>query len=101
MKKQDKHMGAALFKVGMLQPSPFLKTLTETREEPGSSNAGKYPNVKKSDFCGPSGGAAAGTYPVNTLERAKSALKLAHNAPNPGGIKKCVYRKWPQLKTKT
>ena len=72
------------------------KSLTEIREEPGSSNAGKYKGVHS--FCGPDGGAAQGTYPVNTLERGKSALKLAHNAPNPEGIKKCVYNKYPQLK---
>ena len=57
------------------------------------SNAGKYPNVAKEDFCGPEG-----TYPVNTLKRAKSALKLAHNAKNPQAIKSCVYKKYPQLK---
>ncbi len=74
------------------------KTLTEIREEPGSSNAGDYPNVKKGDFCGPAGGAAAGTYPVNTRKRAKSALGLAHNAPKPEGIKNCVYEKYPGLK---
>ena len=72
------------------------KTLTEVREEPGSSNAGKYKGVKS--FCGPSGGAAKGTYPVNSLRRAKSAIKLAHNAPNPDGIKNCVYSKFPELK---
>ena len=69
------------------------KTITEIREEPGMSNAGKYPNVKKEDFCGPKG-----TFPVNTLKRAKSALKLAHNAKNPRRIKKCVYAKYPELK---
>jgi len=74
------------------------KDITEVREEPGSSNAGKYPNVKKGDFCGPAGGAAAGTYPVNTRKRAKSALKLAHNAPDPDGVKECVYKKFPGLK---
>jgi hypothetical protein len=74
------------------------KTLSEIREEPGSSNAGDYPNVKKGDFCGPAGGAAEGTYPVNTRKRGKSALKLAHNAPNPDGIKNCVYEKYPGLK---
>ena len=72
------------------------ETLTEKREKPGSSNAGKYPNVKS--FCGPAGGAEEGTYPVNSLKRAKSALKLAHNAPNPEGITKCVHAKFPQLK---
>ena len=81
--------------------SPFAKkTMEEVRDEPGSSNAGKYKNVDKADFCGPAGGAAEGTYPVNSLKRAKSALKLAHNAPNPEGIKNCVYRKFPQLKPK-
>ncbi len=70
------------------------KTITEEREEPGMSNAGKYPNVKKEDFCGPKG-----TYPVNTLKRAKSALKLAHNAGRKANkIKACVYRKYPELK---
>jgi hypothetical protein len=70
--------------------------ITEIRKKPGSSNAGKYPDVKS--FCGPAGGAAKGTYPVNTLERGKSAIKLAHNAPNPEGIKACVYKKYPELK---
>ena len=69
------------------------ENLTELREEPGKSNAYKYKNVSKGDFCGPDE-----TYPVNTLRRAKSALKLAHNAENPDAIKSCVYSKYPELK---
>ena len=69
------------------------KTITEIREEPGKSNAGKYPNVSPDDFAGPDG-----TYPINTLERAKSALKLAHNASNHKSIKNAVYKKYPELK---
>jgi hypothetical protein len=69
-------------------------------KKPGGSNVGEYPNVRKSSFCGPSGGSPAGSYPVNTKARGKSALKLAHNAPNPGGIKSCVYKKFPGLKKK-
>lgn len=78
------------------------KTMTEVRDEPGMSNAGTYKDVAKSDFCGPKG-----TYPVNTLKRAKSALKLAFNAGRGEGskgrravqkIKDCVYRKYPELK---
>jgi len=72
------------------------KTITEIREEPGMSNAGTYKDVAKDDFCGPNG-----TYPVNSLARAKSALKLAHNAGSKRKIQKikdCVYRKYPQLK---
>ena len=51
--------------------------LEKTREKPGGSNAGKYKNTRK---------------------RGESAIKLAHNAPNPDGIKSCVYRKYPDLK---
>lgn len=59
----------------------------------GSSNIGKYKKVSKGDFCGPSGGAAKGTYPVNNKRRCKAALSYAHNAPNPEGIRSCVKRK--------
>ena len=69
------------------------KTITEIREEPGKSNAGKYPNVSSNDFAGEDG-----TYPINTLARAESALKLAHNASNPSMIKANVYKKYPELK---
>ena len=57
---------------------------------------GEYPNVKK--FAGPSGGAPKGSYPINTKKRAESAIKLAHTAPNPQGIKRAVWRAYPSLK---
>lgn len=66
----------------------------------GGSNVGEYKKVAKKDFAGPSGGSPKGSYPINTLHRAKSALKLAHNAPDPSGIKAAVYRKYPELKKK-
>ena len=69
-------------------------------KKPGGSNVGEYKNVKKGDFAGPAGGSPKGSYPINTLKRAKSALKLAHNAPDPEGIKRKVYAKYPQLKPK-
>ena len=80
---------------------PKKKTATKrkqaaARKRKGGSNVGKYKGVKA--FAGPSGGAPAGSFPINTLARAKSALKLAHNAPRPAGIKAAVYRKYPQLK---
>lgn len=75
--------------------------LTKMRKRPGSSNAGKYPNVAPSDFAGPSGGAAPYTYPINTKKRAKAALSYARNAPNPTGIKKKVYKKYPSLNPKS
>lgn len=70
-------------------------------KKPGGSNVGEYKTVKKKNFAGPSGGSPQGSYPINTLKRAKSALKLAHNAPNPEGIKRAVYKKYPELKPKS
>ena len=69
------------------------KDLDEEREKEGSSSAGDYSDVDKDDFCGPAGGAAPGTYPVDSEKRARAALSYAHNAPDPEGIKRCVYRK--------
>lgn len=66
----------------------------------GGSNVGNYPNVKKKDFAGPSGGSPAGSFPIPNLSKARSALKLAHNAKNPAGIRKAVYKKFPELKPK-
>lgn len=73
------------------------KKASELRKKPGSSNIGKYKDVSKGSFCGPAGGSARGTYPVNSKKRAKAALSYAHNAPNPGGIKKCVKSKFPSV----
>jgi|TARA_R100001530_G_scaffold134732_1_gene110195 hypothetical protein len=72
------------------------KKQAAARKKPGGSNVGKYKGVKA--FAGPSGGAPAGSFPINTLKRAKSALKLAHNAPRPAGIRAAVYRKYPSLR---
>lgn len=71
--------------------------LSKLRKKPGSSNVGKYKNVAKKDFCGPAGGAAPGSYPINTKKRARAALAYAHNAPNPAGIRKCVKKKYPSI----
>tara|TARA_R100001143_G_C3347507_1_gene127646 strand:+ start:480 stop:773 length:294 start_codon:yes stop_codon:yes gene_type:complete len=72
------------------------KKQATARKRKGGSNVGKYKGVKA--FAGPSGGAPAGSYPINTRKRAESALKLAHNAPRPAGIRAAVYRKYPSLK---
>ena len=69
------------------------KDLDKERDKEGSSSAGEYSDVDKDDFCGPAGGAAPGTFPVNSEKRARAALSYAHNAPDPEGIKNCVYRK--------
>tara|TARA_R110000824_G_scaffold37025_2_gene114245 strand:+ start:2410 stop:2694 length:285 start_codon:yes stop_codon:yes gene_type:complete len=72
--------------------------LEKLRKKPGMSNAGKYKLSKttsagKQNFAGPSG-----TYPINTLKRAQSALRLAHFSNNSERIKKNVYKRWPALK---
>lgn len=66
---------------------------SKLRKRKGSSSVGKYKDVSKSKFCGPSGGAAQGSFPVNSKKRCHAALAYAHNAPNPSGIRSCVKRK--------
>lgn len=70
------------------------------RKKPGSSNAGKYKTIKPSEFAGSAGGSSKYSFPINTLARARNALARAHFAPNPAGIKRAVYAKYPQLRPK-
>jgi hypothetical protein len=67
-------------------------------KKPGSSNVGRYKNVSPKDFAGAAGGASKFSFPINTLVRARNALARAHFAPNPEGIRRKVYAKWPELK---
>lgn len=71
---------------------------SELKERAGGSNVGKYKDVKPSEMAGTAGGAPKGSYPINTMKRARAALAYAHNAPNPAGIKKKVYDKYPSLR---
>lgn len=68
------------------------------REKKGSSNSGKYKNVKPKDFAGASGGSSKYSFPIPDLAHARNALARAHFAPNPEGIKEKVYRMYPELK---
>ncbi len=70
---------------------------SKLHKKAGGSNVGKYKTVSKKEFAGPAGGAPAGSYPINTKKRAKSALAYAHNAPNPEGIRRAVHRKYKDL----
>lgn len=65
----------------------------------GGGSAGKYKTVSPKDFAGSSGGTSKFSFPINSLARARNALARAHYAPNPEGIRKKVYAKYPQLKT--
>lgn len=58
-----------------------------------NANRNKYSDVKASDFCGSAGGSCPRAYPVNTPSRARAALSYARHAPNPQGIRDCVYEK--------
>ena len=65
--------------------------LKKAREMEGGSNAGKY--SLKDTFAGTAGGAPKQTFPLSkngkpSKPRIIAAMAYAHNAPNPGGIKK-------------
>jgi len=49
--------------------------------KPGGSSVGKYPTVKAAEFAGPKGGAPKGSYPINSLKRAKAAVSDMHIMP--------------------
>lgn len=71
------------------------KDEVEARKKPGGSNVGKERETSgatEGPFCGPSGGAPKGSYPVTNAKQAKAAKAYAHNAPDPEGIKKCTDR---------
>jgi hypothetical protein len=74
------------------------KEVARMKHKAGSSNTGKYKNVRRSEFAGKAGGASPYSFPINTLARAKNALARAHYAPKPSGIKAAVDRHYPQLK---
>lgn len=76
------------------------KQIKKQKEKPGSSNTGKYKTVSPKDFAGSAGGASKYSFPINTLARARNALARAHFAPNPAGIRRAVYAKYPQLKVR-
>ena len=97
VKKTAKKKKVKSVKIGKGMRIPRGKE-KKLEKKPGGSNVGEYKNVAKKDFAGPKGGAPQGTYPINTLKRAKAALAYARNAPNPAGIKRAVYRKYPALK---
>lgn len=71
---------------------------SKLQKKAGGSNVGTYKTVSKKDFAGKAGGAPAGSYPINSKKRARAALSYAHNAPDPAGIKRAVYKKYPEMK---
>jgi hypothetical protein len=73
------------------------QTEKETRAKAGGSNSGEYTHVNSNNFAGNACG-LPGSYPIDTIERARSALAYAHNARDPQCIKNQVYKKWPSLK---
>ncbi len=90
--------GTPLHKInGETEVSPFNKVseeLKEIREEPGMSNAGKYKKEGVTEYAGPHE-----SYPINDIDRGRSALKLAYKAGPKleKQIKENVYKKYPSL----
>lgn len=74
------------------------KELIKMHALAGGSNVGEYSHVSPKNFAGTAGGAPAGSYPINTRQRAIAALRYAHYAKNPQGIKEAVYKKYPSLR---
>lgn len=72
----------------------------ELKSRPGGSNIGDYENVSDDNFAGNACG-LPGAFPINTIERARSALAYAHNASDPECIREQVYKKWPSLRPET
>jgi hypothetical protein len=70
-----------------------MTTLEDIRKRKGMSNAGEYPHVASENFAGPNG-----TFPINTMARARSALARAHFAEDPEAIRQAVYKKYPSLR---
>ena len=68
------------------------KKVAVKKESPKKVRKPRYADVPKELFCGPSGGARAGSYPVNSPGRAIAAMSYARFAPNPQGIKECARR---------
>ena len=70
------------------------------REHKGSHNAGKYKNVAPKEFAGAAGGANKYSFPIDSEARGRNALARSHYAPNPEGIRRAVWKKYPQLKAR-
>ena len=89
-----KHVAKAAKKVTVAKGVKVARGKEEKiREKKGSSNAGKYKDVKTSQFCGASGGSSKYSFPVDSAKRCRNALARAHFAPNPEGVRKCVKSK--------
>jgi hypothetical protein len=76
-------------------------TESKMRAKKGSSSAGKYKSVSPKEFAGAAGGASKFSFPVNSLARGRNALARSHYAPHPEGIRKAVYKRYPQLKIRS
>jgi len=72
------------------------ENISEIRQKPGESNAGKYTHVKASNFAGPDK-----TFPINNPARARNALARAHFAKDPEAIRAKVHAKYPNIGDKS
>ena len=92
--KKKRRVAPRAKKIGLAKGVKVKRGVEEKiRRKAGSGSTGKYKKVITKDFCGAAGGSSKYSYPVNSKKRCHAALAYAHNAPNPSGIKKCVYKK--------
>jgi hypothetical protein len=71
---------------------------SKERARPGGGSTGKYKSVAPSKFAGKSGGTSAYSFPIDTIQHGRAALSRAHFAPDAAGIRRAVYKRFPQLK---
>ena len=64
------------------------------RSRKGKSNARHWQlHLKKNTvYCGPAGGAAPYSFPVNTEKRCRAALSYSRFAPSPCGVAQCALK---------
>ena len=74
-----------------------IDKISAARKKPGSSNAYSY--HKNNIYAGKAGGANPASYPLSKngsskldASRVRSALSLAHNAPKPKPMRKCIAK---------
>lgn len=102
VKAPKKKIDAGKKKVEVAKDVEISKSQERKLErKPGSSNTGEYTNVSPANFAGRSGGASPYSFPIDNIKRARSALARAHFAPSPEGIRRAVYKKWPELDPKS
>lgn len=69
-------------------------------EKAGCRHTGDYSNIAPANFAGVDGHHSPYSYSLKDKERAMRALAESHFAPDPGGIQRAIYKRFPELDPK-